>query len=106
MDTVAINQFLVLFTWFALIALVILMLLIARFYQNFSGKKTYFQGFLVPLILLGIASVRYTSLDQLARDDFADLLLGVGGMMLSILCVRLYWVMVIRGKGNDDNQSD
>lgn len=104
MDTIAVNQFFVLFTWFVLIALIMLILLIARFYQNFSGEATYFRWFVLPIVFLGIASVRYTSIDKLAGDEFADVLLGVGGLILLVLCSRIYWIMVIQRK-NSDTQS-
>jgi len=94
----AINQFFVLYMWFALTALLLLLLLIGRFYQNFSGEHTFFRLLLFPIIFFGIASVRYTSVDQLAGDTVADLLFGVAGGLLIVLCLRLYWVMIVRRK--------
>lgn len=103
MNAIAVNQFFVLYMWFALVALILLMMLIARFYQNFSGEKTFFRIFIAPIILFGIASVRYTSIDKLAGDPLADLLFSAGGLVLLGLCLRLYWVMVVRRTKEEKN---
>ena len=96
MTAVALNQFLVLYTWFLLAALMLFMLLIARFYQNFSGERTYFRLFLLPVVLFGIAAVRYTSLQLVAHEMIADLLIAIGGFILLGLSIRLYWLMIYR----------
>ncbi len=102
MTIVSLNQFLVLYTWFILTALLSFMLLIARFYQNFSGERTFFQLYLLPIAFLGMASVRYTSLERIARDSIADSLLAIGGVVLIGLCIRLYWLMIYRKRDRHD----
>jgi len=98
---VSLNQFLVLYTWFILAALLLFVLLIARFYQNFSGERTFFQLYVVPIAFFGMASIRYTSLERIARDPVADLMLAVGGIILISLCIRLYWLMIYRKRDNN-----
>lgn len=86
-----------LYLWFPLAVILVFVLLIARFYQQFSGTRTYFRLFLLPIVLFGAAAVRYASLEVVAGDVWADVLLGIGGLVLSILCIRLYWVMMGSG---------
>lgn len=94
MDNLAISQFLSLFSWFAIAALLFFILLIARFYQKFSGEHTQFYLFGVVIILFGIATVRYTSLRRVSGDVIADVLSLVGGILLLIIMVRLYQKMM------------
>jgi hypothetical protein len=89
-ENLGLSQFLSLFSWFALAALLFFMLLIARFYQKFSGERTYFSLFGVVIILFGISTVRYTSLHQISGDLIADMLSFVGGCVLLVLSVQLY----------------
>lgn len=100
--SLSLQQFLVLYTWFPLAALLVFILLIARFYQKFSGERTYFEYYLVPLVCFGGWSVRYASADQIAGNALADTLLGVGGVFLLVLTLRLYWLMIYRKKKPHD----
>lgn len=96
MNAVTPNQVLTLYAWFPLAALLMFMLLIARFYQRFSGERTYYRLYTVPLLLYGLAAVRYASLNQLNGDAAADLLLGAGGSALLALSLVLGWTMLAR----------
>ena len=99
--SLALHQFLMLYMWFPLTTLLIFLFLIARFYQRFSGKQTYFMLFLVPVVLFGAGAVRYASVEPLAGNVFADILLGVGGIVLFFLSIRLYLLMLYkRGEEN------
>ena len=89
----ALNQFLLLYVWFMLAALISIMLLIARFYQHFSGEQTYFRFYLVPLVLFGIAAVRYASINQGIGDWLGDISSGLAGAMLTLLSLHLYRLM-------------
>lgn len=90
MTTYALSQFFLLYTWFALTALFLLLLFIARFYEHFSGETTRFRLFLVPSIAFGAAAVRYSAIDRLAYDPLADILLGFGGIFLLWRTLALY----------------
>jgi hypothetical protein len=79
-----------LYSWFALAGLLVFVLLIARFYQRFSGELTYFPLFALPIVLFGAATVRYASIDQVAGDGLADSLFATGGIILMVMCVFLY----------------
>lgn len=93
MGAVSLGQFLTLFGWFSITVVLVFLLLIARFYQRFAGEKTFYEFFLIPIVLFGAAAVRYSSIDQMAGDAIADLLLAAGGLALIVLCVFLYWMM-------------
>jgi hypothetical protein len=95
MTTTSLSQLLMLYTWFALAAVLFFFLLIARFYQKFSGERTYFRLFLVPMLLFGGAAVRYSSIDRIAHDAMGDLLLAAAGVVLAGLCLYLYRRMTV-----------
>lgn len=96
LTSLSLNQFLMLYIWFPLAALLFFLLLIARFYQKFSGERTYFEGFLLPVILFGAAAVRYASLNSAANDVLADMLSAAGGVILIGLCIVLYRLMILQ----------
>ncbi|MBC8097984.1 MAG: hypothetical protein H7Y11_00950 [Armatimonadetes bacterium] len=93
-SSLSLNQLLALYSWFPLAALLVFLLLIARFYEQFSGKRMMYGLFIVPLILFGVAAVRYASIEGIAGDEWADVALGVGGTVLLALCAMLYWRML------------
>lgn len=82
-----------LYTWFPLAFVLVFLLLIARFYQKFSSTRTYYEWFAVPILLFGAATMRYTSIDQIARDGVGDALLGTGGLFMLALSIILYYRM-------------
>ena len=90
MSTPSAHQFLTLYTWFAVIAVVGLMALIARFYERLSGERTYYLWFVWPGVAFTGAAVRLSMLDRVTGDTWADLCLLAGGMSLGVLCVHIY----------------
>ena len=89
----AVSQLLLLYGWFVLAALLLLIMLISRFYQRFSGESTRYRLFLIPIMGFGIASVRYASIDRISGDGIADMLSTVSGVVLLMLAWRLYHQM-------------
>ena len=87
MTTDGFSQLVILYDWFLRVGLIVFLLLIARFYQRFSGEKTYFQFFFIPIVLFGIQAVRQTNFSQ---DAFGNLLSAVAGVTLLGLSVQLY----------------
>jgi hypothetical protein len=90
----SLHQFLVLYTWFPLAALLFFMLLIARFYQKFSGQRTYFWYYGVVVVLFGVAAVRYASVGVVLGDKVTDAISITAGGLLLLLCAILYWHML------------
>jgi hypothetical protein len=102
-SSLSLNQLLALYSWFPLAALLMFMLLIARFYEKFSGNRMYFKGFVIPLILFGMAIVRYASVDGIVGDAIADVALISAGITLVTLCIVVYWQM-LRSKLDDRHE--
>ncbi|PJF22523.1 MAG: hypothetical protein CUN56_05590 [Phototrophicales bacterium] len=98
MMSLSLNQLLMLFMWFPLSALLLFMFLIARFYEMFSKRRTFFRLYLLPIVLFGVSSVRYASADVLLGDPFADIASGLGGICLLGLSIRLYWLMIVKNQ--------
>ncbi len=90
MTAEAFNQLIVLYGWFLLVGLLVFLMLIARFYQRFSGEKTYFYLFVVPILLFGVRAVRQTN-D--GHDLTGNLLAALGGLTLIALSLFLYYRM-------------
>lgn len=93
MESVSAHQFLTIYTWFGLTALVFLMALVARFYERLSGQRTYYQFFGVPIVAFAGATVRLIRVDQVVGDAWADAFLLIGGMALAALCLHVYRLM-------------
>lgn len=96
MSSVSLHQFLAIYTWFPLAAIFFFMLLIARFYQKFSGERMYFWYFALPIVLFGVVSVRYAGLGELTGDAFAGVI-GLGaGVVLMMLSLHMSARMLSR----------
>jgi hypothetical protein len=93
--SLSLNQFFMLFMWFPLTALLLLLMLIARFFERFSGQTTYYKWIIVPVVLFGFGFVRYASIQSIAGDALGDILLGMAGLSLLLLSSRLYWLMIV-----------
>ncbi len=93
MTVITPNQILLLYIWFPLAAVIAILLLIARFYESFSGDRTFYLLYLLPLVLFGAGAVRYASIDQIAGDVPGDVLTGTGGIILTGLSLWLYHQM-------------
>ena len=93
MAAVSVSQFLTLYLWFPLAVLLVFLLLIARFYQRFATERTFFKGFVVPIVLFGGAVMRYASIGHLAGDLAGDVLFGLAGISLLGLSIFLYYRM-------------
>jgi len=89
----SLHQFLTIFSWFGLVALIFFMALIARFYERLSGQRTYYQFFIAPMLAFTVATVRFTSLDEITGDDWGDGALVIGGLILAALCIHIYRLM-------------
>jgi hypothetical protein len=94
MSLLALNQFLTLLNWFVLATLLAILLLIARFYQRFSAQHTYFGGFVVVVVLFGVAAIRAASHNTSDVDVTGAVCSALGGILLSALSLNLGWRML------------
>lgn len=93
MAAISLNQVLMLYAWFPLAALITIMLMIARFYESFSGERSYFRWYLLPIVLFAGGAVRYSSINMLSGDLLGDSLMAMGGLILLVLSAHLYHLM-------------
>ena len=91
MAAVSLSQFLTLYLWFPLAFVLVFLLLIARFYQRFANERTFFVWFALPILLFGVALMRYASIGQIAGDVVGDVLMGSAGIVLMGMSIFLYY---------------
>ena len=94
MSSVSLHQFLTLYSWFPLAALLLFLLLIARFYARFSGQRTYHWLYLVPIIGAGIVVVRSANTREPSEDIFLVTTSLISGVILIVLVIRLARLML------------
>lgn len=87
------------YTWFPLAVILAIYLLIARFYHRFSGERTYYWFFIIPIIFYGAAAVRDASLESTAGDPLGDLYGVIGGVVMLGLTLHLFWKMTRSKQG-------
>ncbi len=93
MTAITTHQALTIFSWFIIAIILTILLLIARFYQNVSGARTYFWGFGLSIAIFGMASARYAFIDRISGDPLGDILWLLGGLLLTGMCIYLYNLM-------------
>jgi len=97
------GSLLILYCWIVAAILVFFLFMIGRFYETRFGQRSYYQLFLLPLGLFVLAALgdaflanKYTGnplLDYVGVFWF-DLMLLVGGLILTILCYSLFRTMM------------
>lgn len=97
----ALHQFLVLYMWFPLAALLGFFLLIARFYQRFSTAQTYFLFYVVAIIGFGVLSIRQAGIDLAAPDWVSGVASFSSGIFLFGAVLRLARLMLGSKKAED-----
>lgn len=100
MTPLALSQLLSLYNWFALTAILLITMMIARFYQRIFGDKTHFHLFFMPIVLFALAVVRYNSINQLMGDALGDVTSALGAALLIGLILRLYRQMTSGRRGD------
>lgn len=87
MSPAAFSQLIILYGWFLLVGLIVFLMLIARFYQRFSGEPTYYRLYLIPMLSFGVQAVRQTSHGS---DALGNLFAALGGVVLLALSLLLF----------------
>lgn len=99
------SSILIVYSWAGAAVLVFFLFLIGRFYEVRFGQRSYYQLFLVPLVLLIIGAIwdaffanSYTGnpLLDFAGGFWPNLFFLIGGIVLTILCYALYRTMMGR----------
>lgn len=84
--------------WGMVIALLVILLAIARFYQITSGQLSHYRWFGVPIAFLGAGALRYALLGDFVGDTLGDVLMVIGSAALIALARWLLRLMTGRRK--------
>jgi len=92
-----VGAILVLFSWIVVAILLLFLFLIGRFYEVQFRQRSYYQLFLLPLVLFLAGAIWYAFNTQ----DFVgvpgpDLLFLIGGLVLTGLGYTLHRIMMAR----------
>lgn len=78
-----VNNILTIYSWGIVCVLLFFLFSIARFYEQKSGKRSFYLSFLGPIILFALAAVRYVFLmPDIVGDFWGDIMRFLGGLML------------------------
>jgi hypothetical protein len=90
-----VNSALTYYTWGIVCILIFFLFAIGRFYEEKSGRRSFYALFLVPLVLLGIAAIIYAPLSPLIVGNFwGDLVRCIGGIVLGGAGLYLLGLMI------------
>ncbi len=90
-----ISSVLTVYNWGLVCILIFFLFTVARFYEQKSGRRTYYMLFLIPIILFAIAAVRYASLaPNIVGDLGGDLMRCIGGVVLGGVGLFLLRLMI------------
>ncbi len=88
-------------SWVGILVLQFVLMRIAAFFEENSGKRTWYRGYVVPIILSGFGAGRYlwhlaspNSPLNFTGDPLANLTLFLAGLILIVLSVHLYEKMM------------
>lgn len=93
MSELGLYQALMIFAWFPLAFTLAMLMLVARFYERFSGTRTYWPLFGLPLVGYAAAYVREAAIG-IPADPLADVLQMLSGVVLAVLSARLALYML------------
>jgi Zn-dependent protease with chaperone function len=90
-----INIILTIYTWSVVSILLLFLVSIARFYEKKSGKRSFYQLFLIPAVFFIIATIRYVFISpSIAGDFFGDMSRFIGGIILIGVSFYLLKLMI------------
>ena len=89
----SVSQIFALYTWFPLAIILAVFLLIARFYERFSNRHTYYWFYTVPIVFYGLSAVRYAGVERVVGDFWGDVFASMAGIIFLALSTRLFWMM-------------
>jgi hypothetical protein len=72
------------------VALLVILLAIARFYQITSGQSSHYRWFGAPIALLSVGALRYALLGDFVGDALGDVLMLIGSVALT---AQAWWLL-------------
>ncbi len=90
-----IGTILTIYIWGIVCGLLYFLFAIARFYQRKSGRRSYYQAFLVAAALFALMALRYAFVaPAITGDLWGDLLLFIGGLIVGGFGLFLLRLMI------------
>jgi len=88
------HSMLTIYSWGIAALLSLALFLIARFYEEKAGQRSYYQLFLIPSLLFLVGGARYAIVTgDLVGDVAGDVAFFLGGLSLSVLAYFLFNLM-------------
>ncbi|MCL4301042.1 MAG: hypothetical protein KJ077_35245 [Anaerolineae bacterium] len=83
------------YIWGVVCILLFFLFAIGRFYQQKSGRRSYYPSFFVPIALFALAAIRYTFLaPAIVGDVWGDVMRFLGGVVVGGFGLFLLRLMI------------
>lgn len=90
-----ITGFLTIYIWSVVCILLFFLFIIGRFYEQKSGRRSFYQSFFVPMALFAIAALRYTFIAPVIVGDlWGDISRFLGGLVVGGFGLFLLKLMI------------
>ncbi|MBX3063950.1 MAG: hypothetical protein KF726_13290 [Anaerolineae bacterium] len=104
MTALTAHQLLTVIAWFLMAILIGFVVLIARFYEDVSGERTYYPVFFVSILCFAGASARSAFTNAIDDDLLATGLWIIGAVSLAVLSLYLYNLMTSKRVGTPESE--
>ena len=86
---------LTIYIWGVVCILLFFLFAIGRFYQQKSGRRSYYPSFFIPIALFALAAIRYTFLaPAIVGDVWGDVMRFLGGVVVGGFGLFLLRLMI------------
>lgn len=86
---------LTIYIWGVVCILLFFLFAIGRFYQQKSGRRSYYPSFFIPIALFALAAIRYTFLaPAIVGDVWGDVMRFLGGVVIGSFGLFLLRLMI------------
>jgi hypothetical protein len=86
---------LTIYIWGVVCILLFFLFVIGRFYQQKSGRRSYYPSFFIPIALFALAAIRYTFLaPAIVGDIWGDVMRFLGGVVIGGFGLFLLRLMI------------
>ena len=90
-----VSGILTIYIWGVVCVLLFFLFAIGRFYQQKSGRRSYYYSFIVPIVLFALAAIRYAFLTPaIIGDLWGDILRFLAGVMVGGFGLFLLRLMI------------
>ena len=90
-----IGSILTIYTWVVVSILLFFLFAIAQFYEKKSGRRSFYPAFIVSMVILAIAAIRYSFLSPVIVGDlWGDTMRFIGSLVLASFGLFLYRLMM------------